>query len=82
MPSSKNNGREVYHVLPNASGDRWVVSQENTEFKRLFDTKGEAEKFAKERAQVAELGQVKIHGKDGNMEYEATYGEDPRQYPS
>ena len=82
MAASKNNGREVYHVVPNAAGDRWVVSQENTEFKRLFDTKLEAEKFAKERAQSAQLGQVKVHNKDGNMEYEATYGDDPKRYPS
>jgi hypothetical protein len=74
--------RVVYHVVPNSSGERWVVSQENAEFRREFDTKDEAVEFAKERARKEELGQVKVHKKDGNMEYESTYGEDPRRSPS
>jgi uncharacterized protein DUF2188 len=74
--------RVVYHVVPNSSGEKWVVSQERAEFRREFDTKDEAVDFAKERARKEELGQVKVHKKDGNMEYESTYGEDPRRYPS
>ena len=74
--------RIVYHVVPNSSGERWVVSQENAAFRREFDTKEEAVEFAKERARAEELGQVKVHKKDGNMEYESTYGEDPRRSPS
>lgn len=74
--------RVVYHVVPNSSAERWVVSKENAEFRREFDTKEEAVEFAKERAKSAELGQVKVHKKDGNMEYESTYGEDPRRSPS
>lgn len=73
--------RIVYHVVPNSSGERWVVSQERAEFRREFDTKEEAVEFAKERAKSAELGQIKVHKKDGNMEYENTYGEDPERYP-
>ena len=73
--------RVVYHVVPNSSGERWVVSQENAEFRREFDTKEEALAFAKERAKSAELGQVKVHKQDGNMEYENTYGQDPPEYP-
>ena len=74
--------RVVYHVVPNSSAEKWVVSQENAEFRREFETKEEAVEFAKERARSAELGQVKVHKKDGNMEYESTYGEDPRRSPS
>jgi hypothetical protein len=74
--------RVVYHVVPNSSAERWVVSQENAAFRREFDTKEEAVEFAKERARAEELGQVKVHKKDGNMEYESTYGEDPRRSPS
>ncbi len=74
--------RVVYHVVPNSSGEKWVVSQENAEFRREFETKDEAVDFAKERARKEELGQVKVHKKDGNMEYESTYGDDPRRYPS
>jgi hypothetical protein len=74
--------RVVYHVVPNASGEKRVVSQERAEFRREFDTKDEAVQFAKERARKEELGQVKVHKKDGNMEYESTYGDDPRRSPS
>jgi hypothetical protein len=74
--------RVVYHVVPNSSAERWVVSQEKAELRREFDTKEEAVQFAKERARKEELGQVKVHKKDGNMEYESTYGEDPRRSPS
>lgn len=74
--------RMVYHVTPDASAERWVVSQENAGFRREFDRKEEAVEFAKTRAREAELGQVKVHNKDGNMEYESTYGEDPRRTPS
>jgi hypothetical protein len=80
MPTTTKE-RLVYHVVPNSSGERWVVSQEKAEFRREFDTKEEAVDFAKERAQKAALGQVKVHKKDGNMEYESTYGEDPRRTP-
>jgi hypothetical protein len=73
--------RVVHHVVPNSSGEKWVVSQERAEFRREFETKDEAVEFAKERARKEELGQVKVHKKDGNMEYESTYGEDPPEYP-
>lgn len=78
--------REVYHVVPDASAEHWVVSQENAEFRKEFDTKEEAVEFAKERGRSAEQrghnGQVKVHKKDGNMEYESTYGDDPERSPS
>jgi hypothetical protein len=75
------NGRKVYHVVPDASAERWVVSEENGEFRREFDSKRDAEEFAKGRAREAALGQVKVHTRDGNMEYESTYGEDPERSP-
>ena len=74
--------RAVYHVVPNSSAEKWVVSQENASFRREFDTKEEAVEEARRLAQSAELGQIKVHKKDGNMEYESTYGEDPRRSPS
>lgn len=77
-----NTERKVYHVVPNSSAERWVVSQENAEFRKEFDSKEEAIEFAKERAKEAELGQIKVHKMDGNMEYESTYGNDPSQSPS
>lgn len=75
--------RTVYHVVPDASGERWVISQEkNDSFRQEFATKDEAVRAAKERARGQEPSQVKVHRQDGNMEYESTYGEDPRRTPS
>ena len=70
--------RTVYHVVPNADQSRWVVSREGDSFREEFDTKDEAERAAKDRARGEQPSQVKVHKKDGNMEYESTYGEDPR----
>jgi Uncharacterized protein conserved in bacteria (DUF2188) len=81
MPQTAEE-RAVYHVVPNASGERWVVSRENAEYRKEFDTKEEAVEHARKLAQEAALGQIKVHKKDGNMEYESTYGEDPRRSPS
>jgi hypothetical protein len=80
--NERGSERAVYHVVPNASAERWVVSQENAEFRREFDTKEEAVNFATDRAKSASLGQIKVHKQDGNMDYESTYGEDPTRSPS
>jgi hypothetical protein len=74
--------RDVYHVVPDSSGERWLVSQEDKDFRQEFDRKEDAVEFAKDRAKNSQLGQVKVHNKDGNMEYESTYGNDPRKSPS
>jgi hypothetical protein len=74
--------RKVYHVVPNADQSRWVVSRENDDFREEYDTKAAAESAAKERARGEEPSQVKVHKHDGNMEYESTYGDDPRSSPS
>jgi hypothetical protein len=76
------DNRTVYHVVPNASAERWVVTIENNDaFREEYETKQEALDAAKNRARSAEPAQVKVHRKDGNMEYESTYGQDPRRSP-
>jgi hypothetical protein len=82
MATDTKIDRTVYHVVPNSSAEKWLVTQENAAFRREFDTKEEAVNEAKSLAQKTALGQVKVHKKDGNMEYESTYGEDPPEYPS
>ena len=72
------SNRTVYNVVPNTSGDKWLVSQENSDSNSEdFRTKTEAVDTAKERARKQEPSQVKVHKSDGNMEYESTYGDDP-----
>ena len=75
-------GRTVYHVLPDSSGSRWVVTKEDSTFRAEFATKSEAEDAAKTRARSEEPSQVKVHLANGNMEYESTYGDDPAAFPS
>lgn len=78
-----SSDRVVYHVVPDASAERWVISQENNDsFREEYGTKDEAVNAAKERARRQEPAQVKVHKADGNMEYESTYGADPRRSPS
>ena len=76
------SNRTVYHVVPDAGGDRWLVTEENAEFREEYDTKAGAVEAAKTRARHAEPSQVKVHTQDGNMEDESTYGDDPRQSPN
>ena len=75
--------RTVYHVVPNASAEAWVISIENDDqFREEYRTKDEAVHAAKERARGQDPSQVKVHKADGNMDYESTYGEDPSRTPS
>lgn len=75
------SNRTVYHVVPNSSGEQWLVTQEDAQFREEYETKAAAVEAAKTRARHAEPSQVKVHKGDGNMEYESTYGEDPPQSP-
>jgi len=72
----------VYHVVPDSSGEQWLVRQENADLREEFRTKEEAVNAAKERARQQPPSQVKVHKQDGNMEYESTYGQDPSRSPS
>jgi hypothetical protein len=77
------SNRTVFHVVPNASAEQWVISKENDDsFREEYRTKEEAVQAAKERARALEPSQVKVHKHDGNMEYESTYGDDPRRTPN
>ena len=74
--------RTVYHVVPNADASRWLVTRENDDrFREEYPTKAEAVDSARTRARAEEPSQVKVHKRDGNMEYESTYGDDPRRSP-
>jgi hypothetical protein len=69
------SNRTVYHVVPDARGDKWLVTREGADSTReVFSRKAEAVLTAKVRARKQEPSQVKVHGTDGDMEYENTYG--------
>ncbi len=67
--------RTVYHVTPAEAANRWLVYQENGNFKREFDRKEDAVSIARLKAQLDGYAQIKIHNVDGRID-ESTYGED------
>lgn len=74
----KTKMRKVYHVVP-APEKGWLVKEEkNKNPSARADRKADAVKRAKELAKKAKLGQVIVHKKNGQIQTEYTYGDDPR----
>ena len=68
--------RSVYHVTPYVNG--WQVKGEGNDARELLvDNKDNAVAQAKEMAKADGLGQVIVHKRDGTIEGEFTYGDDP-----
>jgi hypothetical protein len=72
--------RKSYHVVPYANSWELRLAGSDTEQGTLgaWDHKDLAIDRAKELAKEAGLGQVVVHGEDGKIQEEFTYGEDPR----
>lgn len=71
--------RKVYHVTPHGDGDWKVKAEGSKRAADIIENKAEAVERAIELAKSNPLGQVKIHGQDGKIQTEYTYGKDP--YP-
>jgi hypothetical protein len=70
--------RKVYHVVPDADSGSWKVKAEGGQrASSVHKTKAGAETAAKDLAKGQSLGQVVIHGQDGRIQREHTYGKDP-----
>jgi len=70
--------RAVFHVTPHDDG-KWKVEREGGGHEgSTYENKDDAVRHAKEAAQLGPLGQVIVHGRDGRIEFENTYGADPR----
>lgn len=68
---------KTYRVTPHADG--WSVKRDGAQrAAAVYDTKAEAVARAKEIARPREL-QVVVHGQNGQIQTEYTYGHDP--YP-
>jgi uncharacterized protein DUF2188/CopG antitoxin of type II toxin-antitoxin system len=79
--TQKRARREVIEVLPNRQGG-WDVKRQGGNGGGSHHTlKAEAVAEARERAKAAELGQVRVRGRDGRIQTEWTYGKDPRSRP-
>lgn len=71
--------RKSYHVLYDRERAGWkVVLAGHSHAFRRTRLKRDAIEGAKKLARRARLGQVVIHGKDGRIQREYTYGRDPR----
>lgn len=73
--------RTVYHVTPNGEKG-WKAELEKGPVIFEEKTKEEVVKKIKEKARGEEPSQVIVHSADGNIQYESTYGDDPREYKS
>mgnify|MGYP003395747457 FL=1 len=71
--------RKTYHVTPAGNGDWKVKGEGNSRTSGLHENKTEAIDQAKSLAKSQPLGQVIVHGQDGKIQTEYTYGSDP--YP-
>jgi hypothetical protein len=68
--------RKIYHVTP--AGESWRVKRVGAgRAASIHESKRAAVGRAKELAQGATLGQVRVHGGDGGIQTEWTYGNDP-----
>jgi hypothetical protein len=73
--------RRVYHVTPDGEGG-WDVKAEGAQRSSgHFEIKADAIVRGKELAKSGPLGQIKIHKRDGKIQTEHTYGNDPEKYP-
>lgn len=69
--------RHTWHVSPHSEGG-WKVKKVNAERARSrHDKKEEAVQAAKRLAKNSARGQIRIHKRDGRIQEERTYGEDP-----
>ncbi len=72
--------RKTVWVSPDGQS-RWDVKSEGARRAAAnYENKGKAVDRAKEIAKSVSLGQVIIQGRDGKIQTEYTYGEDPRRF--
>ena len=69
--------RNVYHVVPTPDGDWGIKKEHGSRSIKNFDTQKEAIDTAAEIARNQKPAQVKIHGENGKIREEHTYGDDP-----
>ena len=72
--------RKVIHIVPTQDKKDWGVKNQGSQrLSRKFSNKQDAIDYGRSQAKNAPKGQLKIHGKDGKIQREYTYGKDP--YP-
>jgi hypothetical protein len=72
--------RIVYHLV--YKDKKWRVEKEKAkQAAYVSDDRERAMKKAKQLAKKHTLGQLKVHTRDGRIQIEYTYGQDPERYP-
>ena len=77
--SKGSGGRRSYHVTKNSSGGWNVKGAGSKRASSTHNTQKAAQKAATKLAKGQTKGQIVIHGRDGRIRTEHTYGSDP--YP-
>lgn len=73
--------RIIYHLLPEGKG--WKITKQGSkETIKKFSSKEAGLSHGRRLAQGENLGQLKVHLRDGKLQTEYTYGKDPRRYES
>jgi hypothetical protein len=72
--------RSIYHVVPYEEG-LWAVKLAGDSLNEHAASKEMAVSRAKELAKRSTLGQVVVHGRDGRIEQEFYFGEEPERRP-
>lgn len=75
--------RKVYWVTHRPGQEDWALVKPGSN-RPLFtsDNKQDVVDKGREVARNQELGQLVVQSKFGQIQYEHTYGQDPRKYPS
>jgi hypothetical protein len=76
------SGRTEYHVTYDRDGRQWRVLRQGADrASSVHRTKDEAITAGRKLAKNHVPGQLVIHKRDGSIETEYTYGDDPERYP-
>ena len=73
--------RNKYHLTFDNKRDNWSLKKERSErSSMIFETKGDALTSSREFVRRQEPSQIIIHKKDGKIQTEHTYKNDPKKY--
>jgi hypothetical protein len=82
MPMRRGRFGDAQGLSRHAGGDAWLVKRARArQADSVHENKSDAIARAKELAKSAELGHVKIHRSDGELQTEYTYEKDPKKTP-
>ena len=78
-PKKPQAKRIEFHVVPRQGGGAWNVRR-NGALIVMTSTQRRAIRDAIALAKQNAVASVRVHGRDGRMRFEYSYGRDPRRY--